>query len=315
MQLSPVNLNIQNKTNFGHKIFEITSIDGLPCAYCGKEMISFETINDIFRPRENAGTDMLNTAREYGHLLTPFRQQVLNYLTRLQYEYGLETDGEIIAKARELALNELNSDVIERFIRILDAIENSNCRKLKDYVNRNRTYCYNAIKRKNSYEALIDFVRSPRFLGIKSNDKRGVEGEINAIVSDIENPHEFSMDAFIIRKTNTRSASEFYHDLFEKAISSTEHLLPQAKGGQDKMSNFLAVCRQCNSSRGSIPFFRYIDLYPNAVKNTTEQITILDKMLPKLISDKKIDESYEFYPQIVSKSLKRMSQGKIDIKV
>ena len=315
MKLSAINSNIKQTTNFGQKLFDIANIDGLPCAYCGKEMISFETINDIFQPRNAADTAMLDTAREHAHLLNPFRQQILNYLTRLQYEYGLESDGQIIAKARELSKDELNTDIIERYLKIIDAIESSHCRHLKDFVKRNKDVCLEAIKRKNTYAALIAFVRSNRFLGIKGKYRRGVEGVINEIISDIENPNEFSMDSYFIKKTKYGDASEFYKGLFDKAISSIEHIVPQSKGGQDKLSNYLAVCRECNSNRSSLPFDKYITFYPEVIKNATEQIKILDKILPKLVSDNKIDESYEFYPQIVSKSLKKQSKGKINIEV
>lgn len=313
MKISAFNSSIQNKTSFGQKIFEITNIDYLPCAYCGKDMISVKTLNDMFPEKLCVDTSMIDTARENGYLLKPFQQNVLNFLSQTQGFYNLENDGQILSKARNLSKYEVSEDIMERFFKIIEIIENSDNIRLIDFLRRNKDYCELALRRKNSYKELVKFVRNRKFLEINPNSKNKTEALINDTIYDIDTPAEFSIPSYIMQKSEPHSISEFYKLLFEKSSSSIEHIKPKTKGGKDKMSNYLAVCRDCNSSRGSISLSSYIKMHPEIADNIKKQLLFLKRILPKLISDNKIDEKYDEYPYWVSKTLNRLSGGKVDI--
>ena len=315
VKLSAINPINTQKVNFGQKIFEIANIDDLPCAYCGRKMISQGTVNKLFKSRVSTDASMLEAAKEYGSYLKPFHQDVLSFLARVQYEYDLQNDGQIISKACKLSEDEVSDDIMERFYKIVDIISNSKSRDLKDFLSRNFNYSKSALRRKNSYSELIKFVRSNRFLNINKKPKNKTEAKINEISNDIDAPGEFSIPSYIVKKTETQSIDEFYKDLFSKSVSSIEHLRPQSKGGKDKMSNLLAVCRRCNNERQSISLSAYIKLHPEVVENTEKQLQLLNGILPKLISDNKVDEKYYDYPQKVAKTLNRLSRGRIEVVV
>ncbi len=317
MKLSAITHNnpYSKSQSFGTKVFEIANIDDLPCAYCGREMISLNTLNKVFPSKVCVDSTMLDRAREYGRYLHMFQQNVINYLTGIQYAYGLDSDGEILSVARRDASQEVERDITERFHKIVDIIEASRCRKMKDFLGRNKEYVEQALQRKKSYPELLKFVRAERFLNIRKSDKRGAEGKINEIIADIETPSEFAIEDYLLRKSKGECVEDFYKNLFDKSISSIEHLNPRARGGTDDISNFLSVCRSCNNKRGFIPLSVYVKSHPDIIENTALQLEVLSKKLPKLISERKIDKKYKDYPSQVSDTLRDITGGQINIKV
>lgn len=311
-----INLNKQSqKVSFGTKVFEVNNIDGIPCAYCGQEMISLNTAHNICMPDRFSDDLIIDRVRSVGHLLKPFQQQVLNYLTSFQYSNGYKSDGAIIENSIKSAKEEVSSDIKERFLSIVDIIERSSCKELKEKIRERKETYLSALMRKLSYEALMDFVRDENFLGIHQNSSYKLGQKINNVVSDIHNPNEFSSDSYIYDHAKKGSYSDFYLNLLRKSTSTIEHLTPKSKGGTNGINNYLAVCQDCNSKRGNLPFSLFISLNPQIVENTEKQLQLLNKMLPKLISERKISRKYNDYPQKVSETLKEISRGKLDVKI
>lgn len=49
--------------------------------------------------------------------------------------------------------------------------------------------------------------------------------------------------------------------------STTDHILPIAKGGNNSQVNLIVVCNTCNGDRGDINFYKYLRLKNNRFKN------------------------------------------------
>ena len=270
MKLHSLNIQPKKNVSFGTNVFQIANIDYLPCAYCGKDMISIKSLNDIFESRLSTDTSMLESAKEIGYLLKPFQQDVLSFLVRTQSEYNLENDGQVLAKACNLSRNEVSDDIMSRFYEIINLIEGSNNYKLKSFLQRNFNFCEPAIRRKNNYAELVKFVRSPNYLGVHKS---------------------------------------------QNTANTIEHLKPKSVGGKNKVYNFLSVCAECNSERKNIPFLKFITLHPEVKENIKKQLNLLISRIPKLISDRKLDKDYFNYPERVSNTLCKLSDGKININV
>ena len=315
MKLNSLNIQSKKNVSFGTNVFQIANIDYLPCAYCGKDMISIKSLNDIFESRLSTDTSMLESAKEIGYLLKPFQQDVLSFLVRTQSEYDLENDGQVLAKACNLSRNEVSDDIMGRFYEIINLIENSNNHKLKSFLQRNFNYCEPAIRRKNSYSELVKFVRSPNYLGIHKSQDTGVAGKINDVIFDLETPNEYSVSSYLMRKAEPNPIETFYKQLFEKSVNTIEHLKPKSDGGKNQIYNFLSVCAECNSERKNIPFAKFITLRPEVKENIKKQLSLLVSRIPKLISDRKIDKDYFNYPERVAHTLHKLTDGKLDVNI
>ena len=97
--------------------------------------------------------------------------------------------------------------------------------------------------------------------------------------------------------------------------STIEHIRPQSKGGTDDLSNFMAACYLCNGDRKSIPLPEMIAAHPEIPQNVQNHVNYLKSILPELIRCRKISPEYANYLQMLSKTLKKESEGFLNITV
>ncbi|MBQ7450121.1 HNH endonuclease [bacterium] len=296
--------------------FKLTRFDEIPCAYCGREMISLKTLNRIFYSDSDTEftTDLIENAREKGYLLPPFQQQVLNILTQSQFVNNLTTDNQIIRNALFSSKKEIKRDIAQRLQEIYDIIQNSDETKLKELIEVNGDIYWDALLKKYNYRELLKFVRSSRYLGISSSSQNETHKEINKVIADIDETNEFSTDDYIARKGSYIDPRIFYIKLFEKITSTVDHIVAKAKGGPNRRDNFLAVCQECNSKKSDIPLPVFIKFKPEVKENIEKQIRLLKTLIPTFISNHKLNKDYENYTDEVSKFLRYITQGNLDIK-
>lgn len=51
-----------------------------------------------------------------------------------------------------------------------------------------------------------------------------------------------------------------------KQMATADHIIPQAHGGTDRMSNLAMACMKCNNDRQTMPFQEYMDVRNDPVK-------------------------------------------------
>ena len=101
--------------------------------------------------------------------------------------------------------------------------------------------------------------------------------------------------------------------MFEKTISSLDHITPKSQGGSDTRDNFLAVCRNCNEEKSNKPLILFMDLKPEVEANIKKQLYFLKTKIPVLIERKKLSKEYLNYTDIVSKTLTEITNRKLDL--
>ena len=270
-------------------------------------------LREIFNEDSTIGTDCIETAREIGYLLSPEKQQILNMLTQTQVMYGLTTDNQIIRKAISDARKYVKNDILQRFEEIVNNIKKSSATRAKLYLmfneERNRKY----LAKKADYEELIKFVRGDSYLDISTRTQDSDLDEVNAIIQDIEEEKDKYPEAYMTRRALYKTPSEFYIDLFEKTLSSIDHVVPKSKGGSDTRRNFLAVCRGCNEKKGSTPLPVFMAADSKITPNIEHHIKFLRASVPKYVAERKLSREYLTYPDEISENLQEITNGTLNL--
>ena len=70
-------------------------------------------------------------------------------------------------------------------------------------------------------------------------------------------------------------------------------------------------CSECNRNRGSMPFY----LWANQIPNFEENLQIQIDQINRAIQESKLDSRYSYNPKRLSKTIKYLSKGKINLVV
>ena len=104
-------------------------------------------------------------------------------------------------------------------------------------------------------------------------------------------------------------------NLFVPHSSTIEHIKPESHGGTYDLANLAAACQRCNGQRKSIPLPEWIRLHPDIPQNAQKHVDYLKIILPELIRNRKISPEYANYLELLAETLKKESEGLLDIKV
>lgn len=293
--------------------FRLTKLEHIPCAYCGKEMMTIKGLKKAFDSDPTVDTQMIEHARELGDLLSPNKQMVLNFLTQTQNLNGASTDNQILRTARISSRQYIREDILNRYNEIVRIIEHSDAKRLKTFMKFNEEKYREFLIRKASYEELINFVRSEDCLHISPNTKNEELAEINDVICDIEKDKDQYPEYFVLKKSSYRLPQEFYIDLFEKTLASQDHIIPKAKGGSNTRNNFIAVCRECNEKKRDMILSLFMHLYPQVKPNIENHIRFLRTFIPKYIAERKLNKEYAGYPDDVIETLKQTTGNELDL--
>ncbi len=126
-------------------------------------------------------------------------------------------------------------------------------------------------------------------------------------------PETFTtVDSFMVyAKHHNYSDGAILSSLIVPSMSSYEHIIPKSDDGEDKYSNGLVLCRECNQKRASVPYSEYVDYHPEMRVNTQRQMDFISQF----ILGGKLPQEFVFYPVKTSRTLYDYSGGKINVDV
>lgn len=126
-------------------------------------------------------------------------------------------------------------------------------------------------------------------------------------------PETFTtVDSFMVyAKDHKYSDGAILASLITPSMTSYEHIIPKSDYGEDKYSNGLVLCRECNQKRRSIPYSEYINYHPEMKINTQRQMD----MISQYILNGSLPAEFGFYPVKTSRTLYNYSDGKINVNV
>ena len=119
-------------------------------------------------------------------------------------------------------------------------------------------------------------------------------------------------DVFFLNCYNKEYSSyKVAHEFIKNKFPTIEHLVPVSNRGKNEDRNYLCDCSECNRNRGSMPFHMWMNQIPNFEENLQIQIDQINQAL----KDSRLDAQYKYYPKRVARTIRHVSQGKIDLVV
>ena len=286
----------------------LRKLKGAPCPYFGITMISSSEINKIIQDLVSCTT--VKKAVKYLKKYEPNMQKIEKAIferfssaakdsPRMQFPALLKkwyNEALIKLKLEEFAV----IDDIDKISLSLSPESTLNVRK-------ETTNCrqviladdpFNRFKRKTVLDSLGK-------LEIKPGEERIFETLMDS--ANYLPTSATSENAFIVKYAE-RSHNEIAKRLVLASVATIEHVLPDSKGGENSMDNFLLTSANANNLRQNMPLKKFIKMFPQIPENCQKYIDyIIDRIhLGGL-------KGNQTYPYDIKKTLLRQSNGKIKL--
>ena len=252
---------------------------------------------------------------KFKHFLTDKKLKVFEQLQIYAEKYPRKTLTEIV-----------NIDDIFKFHSAKDLLQRAESREVLDYHFNNIEKMIKKAKPESLERFkdlkievlnLFDTIRDKNIRVFKTKEiyrnalkECGCEKLERKIFKEIDSlPETFvSHDTFFVHAKNAHyNDSAIISSIFNPKVASVEHIIPRSKNGTDNVSNYIAMCRNCNAKRSSIPYDEFLLYHPEMKKNTERQVKVVGNKILK----GELTPDYKFYPMQVSLLLKKYTNGKI----
>ena len=290
-------------------IFLLSQVDNLKCAYSGRPMIhpaEAEKIRAKLDKRSNAqaAINYLEHCERYMHEI---ESEIFDILKNAPHK-GKQTFQTILQELQPEALIRLKAKQIEiltgtnKYIDKMSepvakqviAVRDEALQKVEDdtfgrkslleklkWIKAEGTDLLNVIK---VYQAWYKFPRS-------TNDVDAF------IVQYAKQPHE----AIAKRLINT-------------AVATVEHVLPQSRGGEDALSNFLLVSARFNNERDTMPLDEYISLNDEVNIKVNLQ-RYLDDVIHEINDKKTTFSTKSYYPKAIAQTVAKETNRNVELNI
>lgn len=291
--------------------FKLNNFDDVNCAYCGDKMLSRATIDEMFNINSYLSLQMFEIAKKNRHYLKPFQNQVLSFIEKVQNRSKVNTDVHLLNSTKRFASFIVENDLISKYDTIKDIVNALGTERQKYIIKFNEKSMKERLANTRCYSNLHSFIYCPVGLNIRKSDTSPLGKAINAIAQNMDNSN-YSVRGYILNNIRGKTPEQFYKELFLQSESTMEHIQPRSKNGRNEISNYLCVCRKCNSERKSMSLTEYAKTLPdNSIKkNIDDQLEFWFREIPKLIRDNKLPKEYENYALDTRNTLISQSNGK-----
>ncbi len=121
-----------------------------------------------------------------------------------------------------------------------------------------------------------------------------------------------SIEAFIVKYGHgDKSDKQIARRLAQPAIATAEHIHPDTLGGPDNTANYMSECGDCNSKRGHMPYSEWMKNYPNMPRSIQRNI---DEVTERIINGN-LGDKYDDYPVDLQKAVDKETEGVVKLTV
>ncbi|MDD3593880.1 MAG: hypothetical protein PHX18_04550 [Candidatus Gastranaerophilales bacterium] len=288
--------------------FDFKKIPHMPCACCGKEVLTFKEIDGFQNTLKDAtGTELRHHLRKRWNNYKATEKKVVRKIIKTSYDYEDKNLQELLQVTFDNSRKELvetQKNIIIKLKNISNNLEGPIKPKLKHFFDKAIEIVESediAFKRKT-------FLQSLAMKAAEDKDPRNIKA-LTYILAKAETIPTSAEDvnAFIV-KYSRRSPKEIAYRLLSRNAATAEHIKAFTRNGLNDKSNYLLECNKCNEARGSIRFKDWVKQTPQFINNVQK---FIEEAIAVIKSGKM--NGYEKYPLEVKETLKRESGGIIDI--
>ena len=290
--------------------FKVKREEGIPCACCGRMMMTNKGVQAFESKAVNANGEylqnLLNANMEY---FIGTEKAVVNFLVKASKEHpklsmsGLLTHYTPSAK---VLLEDEQKNVMKEITEKASILGKDNVvekcvnKALKDIDNSTDAKHF---QRKPFLKEMVNVTK-----GLKDKELAGQLLDIAVKLPMSEN----SIEAFIVKYGHgDKDDKQIAHRLAQTAVSTAEHIHPDTLGGPDHTSNYVAECGDCNSKRGHMPLEEWMENFPNMPRSVQRNI---DEVTERIIKGN-LGDKYDDYPVDIQATMDRETGGIVKLKV
>ncbi len=290
--------------------FKVKKEEGIPCACCGRLMMTNNGVQNFERKAIGAkGEDLQNLLTVNMDYFRGTEKAVVNFLVKTSKinpnltMKGLLTQYSPNAKS---LLEEEQRNVLAEVSNKASVLGKDNpvekCvqKALKDI---EKSTDEKHFERKPFLKKLVD--------ATKDMEDKELAGQI--LDSAVKLPmSKNSIEAFIVKYAHgNKEDRDIAHRLAQTAVSTAEHIHPDTLGGPDHTANYVAECGDCNSKRGHMPLEEWMENFPNMPRSVQRNI---DEVTERIIKGN-LGSRYDDYPMDIQATMNRETGGIIRLKV
>ena len=307
--------------------FRIKEIPNLRCPACGLIMLTDEQIvlyiKDI---ASKQGSDLASALEKYEDesvmtnkpsldktgfgIYRPIKKDIVDIYKRLAIEYPNEDLLGLTKIEAARCINELiaqQMDVIaelENYINanFYDEENEALLKKVDEYKKQIRGESKDTFARKKFIYAMRNSVSTPEH-------KKEMEGIASKMPTSENNINSF----FVKYAKAAKSAKDIASKFVNQSKPTAEHIIPKALGGKDRLSNYICDCEDCNSKRGHMEFYDWLQTLPEFEERL--QLYINDVRAAIDADYFKDSPEYDTYIEKIIETLAEVSEGEVILEV
>jgi|GEM_PF-2599142 len=301
--------------NVGYE-FELKKQKNLPCACCGKIMISIEEREQFAKAMTKAsGKHLIAGLKKYQDRLPETEKKVIDIVLksveRHKYDHKKYTISDLIKKEYNESLRTLESEQKQVLKEIADLAMELDGETKEKLVNDLKSANKILIAGKNGdtfkRKIFIDRLKSYRALEFNFNNREKL-GKIVSVAKRIPSSST-NTDAFLV-KYSRRTDKDIAYRLLKPISATTEHIRPYSAGGKSDPANYLVECERCNAFRDYVFFSKWVKQHPEMIENSQKYIdVIMYRIIDGTIT------GFDDYPEAVKKTLEKESNGAIILNI
>lgn len=255
LEFSPIK---KSQISFESSRLPFDKMTNIPCPCCGKIMVPIAIFSEKLTEKALSGSSKkaISVLSQFENNMPTTEKLCFRKIKDYSERSPHKTLNEIVTTLRiksKRFLNESQFKTLRQIDNLGQDLSAESMKKLKDFTDRAR-FIITAdqpgyfFKRKTFIKKLAQLIEEMPEKEIGENIyKKSLK--LNTSENDV--------NAFIV-KYSQRSSSEIGQRLVSKAISTIEHIKPQAYEGENHFRNYILECAGCNNSRNETPLDEWI---------------------------------------------------------
>ena len=290
--------------------FKVKKEEGIPCACCGRVMMTNNGVQNFERKAIGAKGEylqnLLNANMEY---FRGTEKAVVNFLVKTSKANPELTMKGLLTQYSPNALvllEEEQKNVLSEVSQKASVLGKDNpvekCVQKALHIIDNGTDAHH-FERKPFLKEIVNATKD-----IKDKELAG-----QILDSAVKLPmSKNSIEAFIVKYAHgDKEDKDIAHRLAQTAVATAEHIHPDTLGGPDNTANYVAECGDCNSKRGHMPLEEWMENFPNMPRSVQRNI---DEVTERIIKGN-LGDRYDDYPLDIQATMNRETGGLIKLEV
>lgn len=296
--------------------FDLTEVEGIPCACCGKETITHKKRLELFDEINNTTTkqELVQILQDNKNVIRERYMPIVNDFINFVDENPDISDKELIEKLKLSSTKRIKSrlkDNNKYVYKILDkTLMSIQDRKLaQKYIKEVNENFLTLPDGKNFQWYDYNILLNSTINNMSIKNKKYILNHLKYNIKDIFtteyalypiNPLLEKFDSPII---------VIVQNILKESTATKDHVLAKHKSGSDDEKNIIVMCKNCNTYKSSSGFYNWLKSDKNIPQNITKYFNVINEK----IKNGEIGPEYKNYLKELQIHLYEISKGQFDV--